>query len=209
MNERSFIMPTNRLDQTRNRIQQAAVRVFSREGFDRASVKSLAQEAGVAVGSIYNHFKNKDDLLISIFEDEFAQRMALLDRLRDSQIPVRDQVQQLLQDHFSRAHEHRQLAELLLYERFHRGSVLRERIIALQRGVIDRIAEILKAGIAEGWVRPCHPRVVAQALFDLVQTMTACWVLGDPGEADETFAAAPKELADLMWKGLQSNVEQA
>ena len=117
MNERSFIMPTD-TSETRDRIQQAAVRVFSRQGFDRASVKSIAEEAGVAVGSIYNHFKNKDELLISIFEEEFRQRMALLDRLRDSQAPVRDQVEQLLQDHFNRARDHRELAELLLYERF-------------------------------------------------------------------------------------------
>lgn len=196
-------MPTNTTSETRDRILQAAVGVFSRDGFDRSSVKSIAMDAGVAVGSIYNHFRNKDDLLISIFEDEFRQRMALLDRLRDSRIPVRDQVQQLLQDHFARAREHRELAELLLYERFHRGSTLRECLVPLQQGVIERIAGILKAGIDEGWIRPCHPRVVAQALFDLVQTMTACWVLGDACEADETFAAAPKELADLMWKGLR------
>lgn len=202
MNERSFTMPTD-TSETRDRILEAAVRVFSREGFDRASVKSIAEEAEVAVGSIYNHFRNKDDLLISIFEDEFHDRMALLDRLRASRIPVRDQVQQLLQDHFARAREHRELAELLLYERFHHGSALRERIVPLQRSVIERIADILKMGIEEGWVRPCHPRVVAQALFDLVQTMTACWVLGDPGEAEDMFAAAPKELADLMWEGLR------
>ena len=202
MNERSFTMPTY-TSETRDRILEAAVRVFSREGFDRASVKSIAEDAGVAVGSIYNHFRNKDDLLISIFEDEFHQRMDLLDRLRDSRIPVRDQVQQLLQDHFARAREHRELAELLLYERFHRGSALCERIVPLQRGIIERIAGILQTGIDEGWVRPCNTRVVAQALFDLVQTMTACWVLGDPGEAEDTFAAAPKELADLMWKGLR------
>ncbi len=38
--------------------------------------------------------------------------------------------------------------------------------------------------------------------------MTACWVLSDPDEADEIFAAAPKELADLMWKGLRRGGEE-
>ena len=209
MNERSFTMKGNRTSstETKDRIRTAAVRVFARDGFDRSSVKSVAEEAGIAVGSIYNHFESKDALLISIFEEEFSHRIALVDRLKASQEPVRDQVEHLLHDHFDRAREHRELAELLLYERFHRGSRVRERIVALQRVVIDRIAEILEQGIEQGWVRPCHPRVVAQALIDLVQTMTACWVLGDPSDAEETFAAAPKELADLMWKGLRHDGE--
>ncbi len=208
VNERSFTMTkqeTHPAEDTRDRIREAAVRVFSREGFDRASVKSVAEEAGVAVGSIYNHFRDKDDLLISIFEDEFEQRMRLLDELESAQVPARDRVERLLADHFARAREHKELAELLLYERFHRGSRLQARIVPLQRGVVERIAGILRAGIDEGWIRPCHPTVVAQALFDLVQTMTACWVLSDPDEADEIFAAAPKELADLMWKGLRKS----
>ncbi len=208
VNERSFTMTDNGLLDTTERIREAAVRVFSREGFDRATVKSIAEEAGVAVGSIYNHFRDKDDLLISVFEDEFQQRMVFLEELKGARLPVRDQVQRLLEDHFERAREHKELAELLLYERFHRGGRLRERILPLQRGVVERIAEILRVGIEEGWIRPCRPKVVAQALFDLVQTMTACWVLSDPDEADEIFAAAPKELADLMWKGLRQGGEE-
>ncbi len=203
VNERSFIMTDNGPQDTTERIRLAAVRVFSREGFDRASVKSIAAEAGVAVGSIYNHYRDKDDLLISIFEEEFDERMGLLEELKEARLPARDQVEQLLQGHFARTREHKELAELFLYERFHRESRLRERIVPMQRGIVERIAEILRAGIEEGWIRPCHPKVVAQALFDLVQTMTACWVLSDPSEAEEIFEAAPKELADLMWKGLR------
>ena len=207
VNERSFTMTNNGTQNTKERIRQAAVRVFSREGFDRASVKSIAEEAGVAVGSIYNHFRDKDDLLVSVFEQVFRQRISLLDELKGEGLPIRDQVERLLEDHFNRAREHKELAELLLYERFHRGGRLRARIVSLQRGIVDRIADILRNGIDEGWIRPCHPKVVAQALFDLVQTMTACWVLSDPDEADEIFASAPKELTDLMWKGLRQGGE--
>jgi TetR/AcrR family fatty acid metabolism transcriptional regulator len=206
VNERSFTMSDREIQETQNtreRIREAAVRVFSREGFDRASVKSIADEAGVAVGSIYNHFRDKDDLLISIFEDEFDTRISFLEEMKKARLPVRDQVERLLADHFARIREHKELAELMLYERFHRGGRLRERIVPLQRRTVDRIAEILRAGIAEGWIRSCHPQVVAQALLDLVQTMTACRVLSDSDEVDEIFEAAPRELADLMWKGLR------
>ena len=44
-------------------ILDAAARVFAEKGFHAASVKDVAQAAGVAQGSIYNHFENKAALL--------------------------------------------------------------------------------------------------------------------------------------------------
>src|SRR5881275_752058 len=53
----------------RERILDAAVRVFAQEGFYNAKVAQIAHVAGVADGTIYLYFKSKDDLLISLFED--------------------------------------------------------------------------------------------------------------------------------------------
>ncbi|MCX7839003.1 MAG: TetR/AcrR family transcriptional regulator [Anaerolineae bacterium] len=50
----------------RKQILDAATQVFAEKGFDRATIADVARVAGVAEGSIYNYFKNKDDLLISI-----------------------------------------------------------------------------------------------------------------------------------------------
>ena len=47
-------------------ILDAAARVFSEKGFDRATIRDVAQAAGVAEGSIYNYFKNKQDLLVRL-----------------------------------------------------------------------------------------------------------------------------------------------
>jgi len=202
MNERSFIMAATRSPDLRERIRDAAIRVFSNDGFHRARMTSIAQEAGVAVGTIYNYYKSKDDLLISVFEDGLQERMGFLEEMGNTSLPLRDQIQYLLESHFTQMKSKRELAELILYERFHRGSRLQGRILELQRKIIDRIAEILEAGITAGWLRPCNPAVVAQALFDLVQTMTACQVFSSDTE-DDVLAAAPKELADLMWRGLR------
>ncbi len=186
----------------KTKISQAAVRVFSREGFHHARMKAIAQEAGVAVGTIYNYFENKDDLLLTVFEDGIRIRMDFLEELGHTSLPLRDQIQHLLESHFDKIREQQELAELILFERFHRGSRLRDRILTLQKGIIDQIAEFIRTGISQGWVRPCHPQVVAQALFDLVQTMTACWVFSSPDDEDDIFSSAPKELADLIWMGL-------
>lgn len=50
----------------KKQILDAATKVFAAKGFDRATIADIARAAGVAEGSIYNYFKNKSDLLISI-----------------------------------------------------------------------------------------------------------------------------------------------
>src|SRR5215204_4910255 len=57
----------------RERILTAAERIFARHGFFAAKVSDVAKEAGVADGTIYLYFKNKDDLLISLFENRMQQ----------------------------------------------------------------------------------------------------------------------------------------
>ncbi len=185
------------------RIRQIATRVFARKGFYGTRMKDIADEADVAVGTIYNYFRSKEDLLLSILEGEFVARMAFLEELQGTGLPVREQVKLLLEQHFATIREKRELAQVLLLERFNRGSHLRDRLIHLQRGIVERIDQILKTGIESGWVRPCNTRVVAQALFDLIQTLSACGMVYSQEETREILAHAPEEISRLIWQGLR------
>jgi TetR/AcrR family fatty acid metabolism transcriptional regulator len=188
---------------TEQRIRRAAIQVFSHEGFHRTRMSDVANVAGIAVGTIYNHFDSKEDLLVSIFETAFEERMRMFDELRAGGGAIRDQLHELLKQHFAIIRKQEELSRLLLLERFHPGGRVREKLIRLQRTMVDRIATLLREGVSEGWVRPCNTQVVAQALFDLIQTMSACGLIYDPKEADEILEHAPDELSDLIWQGLR------
>jgi AcrR family transcriptional regulator len=51
---------------TRDKVLDAAVRLFSRRGFHGTSVRAIAEEAGIAQGLMYSHFKSKDDVLAAL-----------------------------------------------------------------------------------------------------------------------------------------------
>ncbi len=53
-------------EQRKTQILSAAATVFAAKGFERATISDIARAAGVAEGSIYNYFKNKQDLLVSL-----------------------------------------------------------------------------------------------------------------------------------------------
>jgi TetR/AcrR family transcriptional regulator, cholesterol catabolism regulator len=58
------------------RIHAAARRIFERKGFDRASIKEIADAADVAVGTIFLYAKSKEDLLVMCFRDEVGNAMS-------------------------------------------------------------------------------------------------------------------------------------
>src|SRR5439155_14870597 len=69
----------------RERILEAAIKVFAAEGFYNAKVSQIAQAAGVADGTIYLYFKSKDDLLINLFEDRMEMVNANLREAIDTE----------------------------------------------------------------------------------------------------------------------------
>jgi len=52
------------------------VKIFSRKGFFNSKVSEIARAAEVADGTIYLYFRNKDDLLISLFEEKMGEVVA-------------------------------------------------------------------------------------------------------------------------------------
>ncbi len=53
-------------NKVRNEIMDAATRVIAKKGFHQATTKEIAEEADIAEGTLYNYFKNKNDILMNI-----------------------------------------------------------------------------------------------------------------------------------------------
>src|SRR3954462_2074565 len=60
-------------DDTRDRLFEAAARVFEEDGIGGASIEAIAAAAGFSRGAFYSNFKSKDDLIIAMLEDHVAQ----------------------------------------------------------------------------------------------------------------------------------------
>src|ERR1051325_6152434 len=55
-------------DETRARIMEAAIGLFQRQGFDAATMRAIASEAGVATGAAYYYFDSKDAIVLAFYE---------------------------------------------------------------------------------------------------------------------------------------------
>jgi AcrR family transcriptional regulator len=68
---------SERQEQTRAQLLEAALRVFLRRGFHGASLDEIAEEAGYTTGAVYSNFKGKDDLFLAVLEAEAQRRFPL------------------------------------------------------------------------------------------------------------------------------------
>jgi AcrR family transcriptional regulator len=103
--------------EVRTGILDAAERVFSEEGLEGGRMEHVALRAGVAVGTLYNHFRDREALLASLLE---ARRRELLERV-DSAVAAagrrfQDQLTAFLDTIFEHIHEHRPFLSLVIQE---------------------------------------------------------------------------------------------
>src|SRR5215470_19005764 len=185
----------------RTQILDAATRVFASKGFNRATIRDVAQDAGVADGTIYNYFANKTDLLFGLLDrlNDTERRPASLARAADAPLPdyfrayLRERVEAL----WSNAELFRAVLPELLANPELRARYYDEVIaptMALGEGAFREL-------VAHGTVRdldlPLSVRIVAGSLLGLMVLQ----LLGD-----ETLAARwreiPDAIADLLLPGL-------
>ncbi len=185
----------------RTQILDAATRVFASKGFNRATIRDVAQDAGVADGTIYNYFANKTDLLFGLLDrlNDTERRPASLAQATEAPFgdSFRTYVRERVEALWSNADLFRAVLPELLANPELRARYYDEVIaptMALGEGAF-------RALVANGTVRdldlPLSTRIVAGSVLGLMVLQ----LLGD-----ETLAARwreiPDAIADLLLPGL-------
>jgi AcrR family transcriptional regulator len=67
-------------------LKATALRLFSANGYQATSISTIAKEAGISKGLMYNYFESKEELLVSLFDDYFRLLGALLNPNNDNEI---------------------------------------------------------------------------------------------------------------------------
>lgn len=153
----------------RTQILEAAVQVFAEKGFHRATVRDVAQAAGVADGTIYNYFKNKKALLLAMITqfaeiNQIAELVAQLGQVNDIETIIRAIVANRLELIARR----RELIQALLPQLISDRELRQAFYGQLIQPMMGRVEQALQGQIEQGQIRPHDPRVVVHSLFGSV-----------------------------------------
>ncbi len=176
----------DRNEQRIAQILQAALQCFLEKGFHQTSMRDIAQEAGVSLGNLYNHFPGKEAIILAVAVAESEELAPLLQRLAASE-GERAQVLAFLRDFHAlcRQPEWATLAVEVLAESA-RNPAVAEAFAANRRQLQAALAEALQQVAQRERRRPVlAPALQAQVLLDAIESDALRRGLGEAGGGDE------------------------
>ncbi|MEW5814232.1 MAG: TetR/AcrR family transcriptional regulator [Spirochaetota bacterium] len=129
-------------DAKRSKILQAAFYTFGERGYKATTVKDVAQTAGIAVGSIYTYFKDKDALFKAATEDSWNRFTDEMEEILSSPKPFKTRFLRLVDLGFDLIKKIHPLLRGMFYEANRRQ--------LLQKN-LDQFCEYLDRFFHEGW----------------------------------------------------------
>ena len=191
------------------RILNAAVRIFARYGYFNSKVAQIAREANVADGTIYLYFKNKEDILLSLFEDKMDGIIGDLKALiGDTQDPFQ-RLAKFISHHFDLIRRDPDLISVITVELRQSAKFMKEYRNDKFREYLDMVEHIVEDGKAAGVVRPdVNSLMVKRALFGMINELMLSQVLSKRRHAEE-LAALAKQVIEFSIRGLATDAQEA
>jgi TetR/AcrR family fatty acid metabolism transcriptional regulator len=183
-------------------ILEAAVKVFARQGFHQSTVAQIAKEAGVADGTIYLYFKNKDDILVQFFSFRAKQVFESFREEVDQAETSSDKLRNLVRRHLAEFQRDRDGAVVYQVETHQNSRLAEAQIKEMSKMYRDLISEIIEQGQQEGTIRKdLYVGLVKRFIIGAVDEVINTW-LHAGGEYDLVSMADP--LVELLLKGIGS-----
>ncbi|WP_121639503.1 TetR/AcrR family transcriptional regulator [Virgibacillus sp. Bac330] len=185
-----------------NQIIEAAVKVIAENGYHASQVSKIAKQAGVADGTIYLYFKNKEDILISVFEEKMGQFITHITDAIQKKENANEKLYELIKLHFRQLSEDHHLAIVTQLELRQSNPSLRLQINNVLKPYLNVIDTVITEGMEEKVFRKnLNLRLVRQMIFGTLDETVTNWVMKD---RKYNLVDLATEVHTLLTEGLQS-----
>lgn len=197
--------PTGHDPEKYQRILEAAIDVIAERGFFNARVSDIANRAGVADGTIYLYFKNKEQILMAAISTPFAVFMerarAEIAKSANSSDP-RQQLKNLAALHLGGLGANRNLAIVFQTELRQSARFLAQFSRHQLKQYFDLVREIVREGQRTGvFRRELSDKIVANCFFGALDEMVTSWILS---EHEYSLAGAADAVTDVILRGMEN-----
>lgn len=152
----------------RKQILNAALTVFSTKGFGESTMANVAEEAGVGVGTLYNYYKNKRDLLISLLQKLVISESLINILAKMTGQDTRDFMDMLLEERLEFGFGNAQTILFLFFE-IQRDSKLRHQYLEqVISPMLSRIEDYIRFQVRSGVFRDVDERIIARTMTGAV-----------------------------------------
>jgi len=185
------------------RIIRAATKMFAKKGFYKTRISEIAKEAKVADGTVYIYFENKDDILISLFEEQMKAVMDnMVEQISEETDPVK-KLEKFALIHLQLIEQNPNMAEIIQVEVRQSSKFMKEYKNEKFVQYLELIAEIVREGQEKHiFKKEVIPGVAKRAFFGALDEMSRFWVLSTRKQYDIKTAA--KQISEYFLNGIQA-----
>lgn len=193
---------SERQTQKRSQIIEAAILVFADKGYHSARVADIASEAQVADGTIYLYFKNKEDLLIRIFEDKMTLLITELEAALEGCVDPKQQLKVCAQQHFEQIKRYPELAKVLQVELRQSQRFFNDYKPKKLWSYLAIFVKAIEDGQRQGLFRSDIPAdILSWSFFGSLDELAVQWVLSRKKERFN-LNQLPLNLAEIFIRGI-------
>lgn len=147
------------------------MRVIARKGMAAATMQEIADEAGVAKGTIYLYFRDRDELVEKTFESAMAHLMLRIDAALDASVPFEQKIRDVIAAQLSFFRQNREFFRLYLSMRMPEGTPERQRrqkrtCQPQYRVRVQKFAAVLNEAMERGELRYMDPSRLALFIIE-------------------------------------------
>ncbi|OGW17316.1 MAG: hypothetical protein A3G93_15640 [Nitrospinae bacterium RIFCSPLOWO2_12_FULL_45_22] len=192
----------------RSAVLRAAELIFSKKGFHKSTMAEIAQIAEFATGTLYNFFKNKADLYLTVIEEKSEELFQFIGKeLANVRGSLEEKITSLINAHLSFFEKNSNFFKIFLTQRAAFEGVARDEIgnevHKIYLKYVDMIAEIIEGGIKRGELKGLNPREASYALLGMLNSIIIYWLTSDKKKGSLTPKASA--LVEIFFKGTTTN----
>jgi TetR/AcrR family fatty acid metabolism transcriptional regulator len=187
----------------RRRILDAAVRVFARSGYHGSRVGDIATEAGVAHGLLYHYFASKDEVLETVFRENFGQLLERFRAVEAADEPAPDKLEGIAKILLRTWRNDPDLVTVMVRE-VARSPQLQAQVDEV-REAFAIVQRVIEQGQADGtFRRDVDAQLASWVVYGGLEEVLTGWVLGQLPDGEEEVARAERTAVDLALGGLRA-----
>ena len=189
----------------RQRVLDAALDIFTRDGYGDTLVDEIARRSETSKGGVYFHFPSKEALFIALLDEMGKLLIGRIERAIAAEADPIARGTAALHAVLQTFGGHRALARLLLVEALGAGHQFNLKMAELHQQFADLIRRQLADAVAQGLVPPLDLDIVSVAWFGAVNQVVTRWVLtGQPERLEDAYPA----LRRLLLNGVGRQAEE-
>lgn len=165
----AVISPKNKKPDKREAIIEAATALFTNEGYETTTIAEVAKKAGVAVGTVYLYFKNKQEMLYAVKEQWDAEFMQYMVQAGLNHIPHRQRIRAIVESSFKACIEHTERVQLMGLPPQVMGEIYHSKHLDHKGPIMEQaIKNWLDEAIKDGVFRPVDTKAAAVISYSMV-----------------------------------------